>query len=143
MRKSSRDLISETQAAYFAGLFDGEGCVMIHVRDRVTSLTLTVTNSDLRPLTRLKLIYGGSIWPMPQVEGRRPVWAWRISGRKSLAFVHDILPYTIIKSEQLQLFFECAATLKSGKVMTDELLAYRQGVASQIKDLRRRDWERV
>ena len=44
---------SETEIAYFAGLFDGEGCIGIYKHPRSGfSYKLTLSNTDPRPLIR-------------------------------------------------------------------------------------------
>lgn len=90
-------------ALYFAGFFDGEGCVAVYPRKYVVSLT----NTDIRPLARAQELWGGHI-SSQSAESRRgavqDLLRWQIYGQHSRAFVEEIRPYVLVKGEQLDLY---------------------------------------
>lgn len=92
-----RDLI------YLAGFFDGEGCVVFRWRMSghwVTALQLT--NSDTRPLELAKELFGGKIYCNRKKPN--PVYQWMVSGTNSEKFAKAIVPYCVVKREQLQFY---------------------------------------
>lgn len=89
-----------TAPAYAAGLFDGEGCVLVS-----PSLQLVVTFSmtDSEPLRFLNTIYGGTFSSRDDLPSGRPMFRLQISGaRNVLAFLRDILPYSLGRKEQIE-----------------------------------------
>ena len=99
------DTISLTELAYFAGFFDGEGCVAIYPRKYVVSLT----NTDVIPLRRAQQLWGGYI--STQDRSKNPIaiqdiWHWQIYGHNSRAFLEAIRSYTLIKSAQIDTYLE-------------------------------------
>ena len=97
--------IPETQKAYFAGFFDGEGCVAIYRKKYVASLS----NTDLRPLLAAQNIWGGHIAFVSSASrpaAVRDMWRWQIYGQNSAAFLEDIRPFTSVKSDQIDVYLE-------------------------------------
>ena len=87
---------------YFAGLFDGEGCIFvgnINGKDTLGTLRLSISNKDTRPLKILKELYGGCL-----SEDKRKTpscYVWWVSALKAKRFIRNIFPFSIIKKEQL------------------------------------------
>jgi len=99
--------------AYIAGFFDGEGCVMIGVshhtgtKNPQASLSVEVMQTDIRPID---LLYK----EFPSDRSRKPrkhsmhwkykrVYAWGLCGERAYLFCKYILPFSIVKREQLEL----------------------------------------
>lgn len=113
-------------AAYFAGLFDGEGSVTIHCKPNGSmQCTLTVVNTHKGVLDQLVEWAGGALTSRVRREGQRPCWAWQISGPGSDAFARRILPHSVVKAEQLELYLQ-ARELLTGAPLTDTSRAIRQ-----------------
>lgn len=87
--------------AYFSGLFDGEGCVSIRQSPRY-KLSVSLGNKNYEVLELLQEHYGGGIYHHSTVKGST-CWAWRVNGVFSLEFLESILPYSIIKRDQIKL----------------------------------------
>jgi hypothetical protein len=120
--------------AYFAGLFDGEGCVSIQQVTRKTATVscragTTVTNASLRisnnnpaPLTELEQIFGGRV----RLHSRSgDSWVWICQGYKALQFANGILPYTRIKTGQLEIYI-AFADLKRKKALGTTSLSKKE-----------------
>lgn len=89
---------------YFGGLFDGEGSVTITHRFKDNSeqfyVALSLSNTDIRVLELLKEIAGGSIHT--QKLGVNYInYNWYVSHKSARAAIDLLLPYTIIKTEEL------------------------------------------
>ena len=98
-------MADQSELSYFAGFFDGEGCVAMYRRKYVVSLT----NTDVRPLVRAKELWGGSI-VCQKKEVRKgaiqDLWRWQIYGHKSRKFLEDIRQFTKIKCDQIDCYLE-------------------------------------
>ena len=99
------------QFAWAAGFFDGEGCVQLYKRIRHDDwvdwqLMVTAVNTDIRPLVRMKALFGGSIQPMQKAgnkHGYLPSWAWMPSHAKAAKSLEMMLPWLTVKREQAEL----------------------------------------
>ncbi len=120
--------ITERHLAYFAGFFDGEGCVGMYTRRYVVSLT----NTDIRPILLAKELWGGTVYCQKK-EGRRyarqDLWIWHIYGHKSKPFLEAIRPFTIIKKDQIDCYL---STMKHVPRFRGE--RYKEGAAVIIND---------
>jgi hypothetical protein len=97
--------------AYIAGIFDGEGSIVIGVRkpDGIKHqspshfLQVGITNTNRLLIEWLLATCGGHISDNSHAKsraGQLPCWAWRVIGWDALQFLEKILPYLRIKTEQ-------------------------------------------
>ena len=130
---------SETEMAYFAGLFDGDGYVGIQVdsRDGNFLYAAHVTNTDPRPLVRLRELFGGGICP----EHRKQygcIWKWTIYGRRLDRFLAAIAPYLIIKKDQVDVFFRARQlTCRGAQRHSSESRRVLMAAVLGLKELKR------
>lgn len=93
--------------AYFAGFFDGEGCVRISKRRNGYSgygfqflLTVNIHNTNPLPLKQLSAVYGGTVYFHPAAKSNyKPCYGWNRVGRDAYKFLKDIFPWLLIKRE--------------------------------------------
>lgn len=79
--------VSPDDAAYAAGLFEGEGSV-----GSATGWTVRVGMTDREPLDRMAAIFGGRVTgPYRQRGNRKPSWAWSIHGYDTVAAFFDLV----------------------------------------------------
>jgi intein/homing endonuclease len=104
--------VDEKTLAYFAGLFDGEGCINVaEVKPRPGrrspsfQTVAQVSMTDRRSLDLLLDSFGGSIRRTNKV-GARPIWVWRVYHKAAKLFLEDILPYLVVKKLQAELLIE-------------------------------------
>lgn len=91
----------DEQAAWAAGFFDGEGCVLV-VKLATGSLRLGVDVSqiDPRPLIELQARWGGTLTSFDRKrKGTRAAHRWRCHGELAQAFLRDVRPYLRVKAE--------------------------------------------
>lgn len=109
---------SDTDLAWAAGLFDGEGCVNAHWSPpsqegsfgRSVALDVQVVMTDERPIQRLAALFGGRVrtYKASSSDGRplRMRFAWYRHGRHAVAFLVAVLPYLIVKREVAEIGIE-------------------------------------
>ena len=101
--------MKKTDLSYFAGLFDGEGCIGIrrsnYRKGRYTALCLvcTVGMANLWMLESLKFAFGGGVYPTKKKQTQhKDLWEWTISSRQALAFLEAVLPYLKLKRAEAE-----------------------------------------
>ena len=121
--------------AYTAGVFDGEGSVVIGVsyqqrprnngvRSKSYRLFVSIENTNAELIQWLKATYGGFIIHTHRSAPRTPLWAWRLQSNQAMAFLNLIKPYLFIKKAQADLAIEFQAKRKkTPTVRTDKELA--------------------
>lgn len=100
----------KTDLAYFAGIFDGEGCISIkstrtkYGQGKISyshSLEVSVGNTNEWLCRQLCFSFGGSV--NSQKSTGKPVWRWHIAAVKAKTFLIDILPYLKLKRPQAEI----------------------------------------
>lgn len=95
--------------AYFAGFFDGEGCITMAKSKAgyIKPLKLTVGNTWRNPLTKMAAEYGGTDTSLKVIRHNMPVFHWvLLQSDLQQKFLLKVLPYLIIKREQALLGLE-------------------------------------
>lgn len=113
---------TDTELAYFAGLFDGEGCIQLC---RTTSrnwvsrpeggvgLFVNLVNTCREPMELLRERFGGSVSQKiksPGSPSKRRADYWLLSGKRAAHFLHSIHPFLRIKREQAEAVLVFAET---------------------------------
>lgn len=95
-------------AAYAAGLVDGEGCVRLNRCRRGNRVRyyphVIVGLVTKEPLEKLKQVFGGSLLLRRHSKhfGKRSLWIWTVSCRSAERFLEVIVPYLLVKREQVE-----------------------------------------
>lgn len=149
--------MTKNEWAYFAGLFDGEGSVTISQVTRRTatvscSAGTTVTNSSVRiannnpvPLLELEQKFGGRV--RPHGGQKKNHWVWICNGYFAVDFCKGILPYSRIKTGQIEIYI-AFASFKRRKAMgrvsltTDEL-SERRAMIQKLDKIRKQEGGKV
>jgi hypothetical protein len=121
-------MVSDVEAAYVAGILDGEGSIsLIRIRkSRLPSPQVAVTSTDRELLEWLKLRFGGSII---QKRRRLPIhsqaYEWKLADRLALNVIELARPYLVIqrKIRRADLLLEAyiASTPSNGRYTTEML----------------------
>lgn len=95
---------------WFAGFFDGEGCVSIQ-RRKIDGggwhLSLLVPNTAHRVIRGLPALFGGSVFHIKCLPHQwQPQMRWRVSGRQAGLVLHALLPYLRVKHRQAEVAVE-------------------------------------
>lgn len=98
--------ISELEAAYLAGLFDGEGCIAcnFHPSGGIV-LSVRFCNTNEAAVIRMYQLFEGCLnevkWN-PRNQKKR-IWQWSLGGGNCRFFLETLLPYLKIKKKQAEL----------------------------------------
>jgi hypothetical protein len=130
-------------APYIAGLLDGEGTILIFKVPGSFHLRVSVVNTDLPVLERMKGLFGGAICQkLEKISIRtRPCWQWEIQGPKAAELLVELFPHLIIKKEQAKLALEFQsrkAAMKASKSSKEEMSNLGKEYKGKISGLNRR-----
>lgn len=139
--------LTETEKAYIAGLFDGEGSVVIGVstRKRLDGTTypdhwlqIGITNTNRDILEWLLDKVGGHISTNSRTDHQKKCWAWRVMSKEAREFLVNILPYLHIKKKQAELGIlfqdnKSYSADRKARMLTEEMLVFRENVRSEIR----------
>lgn len=136
----------QTQLAYAAGIFDGEGCIHISkAAGRYYSYCAKVAMTRREPLNLLESVFGGTIADRPVRGTRRKQWDWSVYGKEAESFLVNIYPYLRIKSYEAVLALILASSLhgtdNKGKELTVEMLNLRELIFIECRLAKR--WSEV
>jgi hypothetical protein len=136
-------MLTDAENACAAGLFDGEGSIIIDKprRGRGHALLVTLAMREPAAVTWLQERWPGSLRPTtkhPKGRDAFVCWYWRRHTSAAGAFLSDILPYLLIKKAQAQLAieFQSNKSFKYGRRLTDEVLAFEEGYRTRLLALR-------
>lgn len=111
-----------TSLMYLAGIFDGEGSVIIQQGPN-HALQCSVGMKDKRVLDLFYERYGGSLY-----RRAGEMWQWQLTAHKAAEMLTELSPYLVTKKEQAWLAREFVAQKKSDRSrVTDEERALREG----------------
>lgn len=88
----------DTDLAWFAGIFDGEGSVVIGRSGNKYKLALSLVSVSWELISRVKEIAGGSIITVYPKKARRATWMWQLRGiEKVQCLLKQIFPFLTAK----------------------------------------------
>jgi len=160
---------TKTDIAYIAGLFDGEGCIVL--RSRVTNprskrknhrLYISITNSNKKAVNFVKSRFGGKILLRKSISRKqfrkdgtlcKNSYSWRISGNlnsyTAYKFLELIFLHSIIKKDEIKVAIKFCRTFspefKSERKRWGRfgvplnIFNLRESLCSKIKQLKRRN----
>lgn len=144
----------ELKLAWAAGFFDGEGSVVIELSvskgstfGQRTSLPATVTQTSTECLDIFVDMFGGNIKACEHTLPHSRRWAvqytWSVRNEKAIAFLKQILPYTVVKKEQIKVALKYPMYNESGRKfgslaapMPLEVWETRLKLRQELKDIR-------
>jgi hypothetical protein len=143
---------TKTDLAWAAGFFDGEGCVAVGRNKKNNSqkpwwfhvsVALVCTN---KPAIEkfLNIAEIGSLNKRKRTKTNKLTWAWRASLTNSKEFLEKLLPYLIIKKEEVKLAIKLSNSMKRGgnyRSYTNKERKERIKLSKQISLLKKREWK--
>lgn len=135
--------VSEVDAAYIAGFFDGEGCVSLGMHNKRSTtgrgyhyLRVFVANTNLEVLEWLSKTLGfGHPQPQKKKEGQRQVWRYMLSGVRAISFLEIVYPYLQVKKNLAEIAFRFSATRKTtfGSPLRSEAIKERNKLMGELR----------
>jgi LAGLIDADG endonuclease len=133
---------------YLAGLFDGEGSVVIAIverkkatksckaRSRAMNLSLRIANNDPRVLLWLENNFGGKV--RKHGGNRKESWVWIVQGELSVIAAQNLLQYSRMKKDQLENYIALSSLKRKRNEVrnkvTDEEWEARMKLVSDIRN---------
>ncbi len=137
--------LTETERAYLAGLFDGEGCVGLYKeRQGKCDVMVTITNTDAAIMQWLVNKTGiGTVCSKAKPRpGWNQGWIWQIRNRiDAKIFLDAIRPYLLIKADQADLLLtlldaEQKAQCGRFRKVPDAIAAMRASTIAGLKRMK-------
>ena len=137
--------------SYLAGVFDGEGCVLISKqasrRENWSTeyrVVLRVSMSDGVVPLLFQNVFGGGLnkhYYNRKHSHRKMQYCWEITGHKCLTIMKELLPYSLIKRPQLEVCIHFLENTSHGgkgpHMLTDKELALREADYILAKNLKK------
>jgi len=139
---------TDTDLAYVAGLFDGEGSIVIGVSKRKRSdrivpnhwLQVGIGICEKSLVDWLHSEFGGHITSNGKTKeqgAKRQSWTWRVMSNEGAAFLSSILNYLRIKKEQAELAieFQTKAAPYQGRPLTQKTIDARERYRNRLRTM--------
>ena len=132
----------ELELAYFAGFFDGEGCIGLYwITSKKGYQPQTQLGNTNKPILKaFQARFGGIVRSCKVKPFQRPTWQWSINGggAKIAYFLKAILPYLRQKKEEAETMLEYIDTITTTtKPIPPELQEIRKKLSERLKELKR------
>lgn len=131
---------------WFAGFFDGEGCVSIHENgDGLPRISVSVGQSEPVALTLISIRFGSSRDLVEKYSKKfnRKFYMLQWSGKTALPILECIKDHVVIKRRQVELGIEMIKLISdAGYSCSTEVKEKRYELMSQMKSLNSRTEER-
>jgi hypothetical protein len=136
--------------AYYAGIFDGEGCVMICKAKNKTSsrgvrywLQCRVVNTDKWLIDSLYMAFGGSVFTRNRRDtNRMDIWDWSASSKQAGNFLEIIYPFLHVKKQEAKVALEFQSQrlriYGKGKSMTNSQWDLQEEQMNLLKGFKKR-----
>jgi len=140
------ELLSDAERAYLAGIFDGEGCVVLY-KDKMCEVSkrgypifrcyLFIANTSLELILHLYKMTGIGTPRDRKTSGkRRPLFDWRVGGTQDiLDLIEAMHPFSIVKKRQLEIVYEVVSTFKRNNFVTAEVNARRERLFKELQSI--------
>jgi endogenous inhibitor of DNA gyrase (YacG/DUF329 family) len=130
--------LSIPDAAYIAGIVDGEGCILFYKRDKGIKCRLTVSNTDFDLLEWLVATTGaGAIIAHKRASiGHSIGGNWQCHSETAELILRQIRPYLRVKAAQCDLVLDAQDRLRIPRLKAD--LTWQYEYADRMHDLNRR-----
>lgn len=135
-----------TKLAYLAGIIDGEGSVNITYLEkrREYRMRLYVVNTDIRLINWLSDNFGGLVYHAKRHTVKHPSWKEKyewvyIPSKDKVGLLEELLPYMVVKPEQLSIAIEyLKTTSKPGIRIGEEAKNIRKSLHAKLRILNSR-----
>ncbi len=134
-------MICDIEAAYAAGIVDGEGSISItrNHSSRWPSPQVSVASNDRELLEWLRIRFGGTITTkQPRKQQHAISFDWKLTDRRALRFLEIVKPYLVIQRKirrcdlLLAAYLDC--TPRNGRY-TEEMKLKKQALLDEYHSL--------
>src|SRR3990167_458018 len=127
-----RPVNSKYTLAYFAGFFDGEGCICIASQGSKTRngvirkryrLEVAVGSTNHWIIEMMKFQFGGAVYTDRRdnhPKTHRPFWRWMICSNQAKVFLEEVLPFLTIKKAEADIAIKWQANRIRGQLPKED-----------------------
>jgi hypothetical protein len=127
--------LSQTELAYFAGYFDGEGCVSFNAKKYM--LQVRIGSADREVLAKFHSAFGGNFAASSRQIGKRFMFSWGLYNNKAQEFLIQVLPFLAAKRSVALLGLQITFGAKFVRLSAEEKLL-RQNVEQELHAINQR-----
>ena len=132
--------MKDTDLAWAAGFFDGEGCVLLRKSRNTYVVRITVSQVNPAPIVKFKRLFGGHISEQkPKNKSWKEQWKWEQDAKSGVETLLQLLPYLVVKRDVADLAIEFQKTKRKGRIATKEVIDLELEFKSKISNLNRKD----
>lgn len=130
----------DVEAAWAAGIIDGEGCIHLRRRSEAAgyfALVLKVTMGHRPTIDRLHSLFDlGTIQENRSNKGHNPAWSWVCTTRQVGAVLDIVQPYLVTKADEAVIAREYLAlpVMPGTRSIPPELAAARLDLFERMRD---------
>ncbi len=125
--------MEQLELAYYAGLFDGEGCITLHPT-QISSpnqrhtyfLSVHLTSVNEWVVQQLQFDFGGNIITYEGGGKRNTAYRWVITRNKAGDFLTSVLPYLRLKKQRAEIGLQFHSHKKRGGHKTQEYIDFEK-----------------
>lgn len=136
--------MTDTEAAWAAGLFDGEGCIMISSNNhRWYRLTVKIGMCHKPALEKLNRLWPGRFRrKLPTHYSKKVAWYWILESKNAAQFLKVICPYSVVKRDEIELAlqFHNRPRPAACKKHTQDTLEFMEWCRVSMKELKNQEW---
>jgi hypothetical protein len=132
----------DTELAYLAGFFDGEGHVSVQRNAHGHALQVSVSQLDPAPLLVFQKRFGGSVHRQADRRGFRAMIVWTVVSRVALVALRELRPMLIVKASQVDAAIEFQSKKDDWTDKAAEIKR-RDGIYQALRDLKQINYDHV
>jgi len=131
--------INKEILAYYAGFFDGEGCILINRRNGYYRMDIRISNTNKNILLDYAKLFGGGVYKYKRrINTHKDKWQWCLSTKPSIVFLRAVYPYLRLKKAEALLALEFQQRIKgSNKPLTVKEKSIREDYYLIMRRLKR------
>lgn len=132
-------MISETDKAWAAGYFDGEGTVGIYTFDKEHNsyrANCSIGSTVVEPLLKIQSLWGGTVYKESYQlrKGYKQFYRWQLSKVEEMdKFLRDIHFYLLVKKSEMDIMFEY---FKTHQKRGEDIKQYRAQLKEKLFKIR-------
>lgn len=127
--------LTQTNRAWVAGFFDGEGSIYItKTKGPYYSLIVKISQVDRTPLAKVQNMYGGSL-----SQAKTGIYYWSLCNQNAINFIKSINKYLVSKNLEATeaLKFEKVTKQKGQYKLTPTQIKSRESIYKTLQKLKR------